>query len=94
MIKKFFLTMTLSILFILFSLSSGYILSDKILSKMHIRSTFDNCPGLPTVWGTILHASAFGVACFIILIYKDVAPSSTQIKIDAQPNLEEISIHA
>jgi hypothetical protein len=58
----FIISAILSLAFILLSNPNTYTFTDS-LTKNYIRTTFDNCPGLPTIPGSIAHAVVFfGVA--------------------------------
>lgn len=78
--KKVYISLLLSILFIVLSLPSTFSWSDKLLKRMKIRTTFDNCPGLPTVLGSIVHGLLFLIIAYIILSNKD--PNVPRIKIE------------
>lgn len=60
----------LSIMFVILSLPKVYIFTDSVIPKNYIRITFDNCPGVPTTQGIIIHAFIFFIFAFIILFFK------------------------
>jgi hypothetical protein len=93
MLKTCYLTILLSVLFILCSIPSSYNLSDTILTRSNIRTTFDNAPGIPTITGTIIHAITFAILTSIVLMLKDkhlYKQNNNIIKIE-KPETENIN---
>jgi hypothetical protein len=80
-LKKVYISLLLSLVTIILSMPSIFSVTDTIFRKMNIRTTYDNCPGLPTVYGNIIHGCMFGIICYITLSIKDNTISKT-IKID------------
>ena len=74
--KKIITSTLLAITSVLLSLPVTYSLSDRITKSFSVRTTFDNCPGLPTVVGSILHGFVFMILAYIIIIYKNVDSDS------------------
>jgi len=87
-----YLSILLAILFVILSLPTTYIWSDRIC-KPFIRTTYDNCPGLPTTWTHVIHGIGFALVAFVILYLKDVdfqTPSSAPVSSPALPPKIEI----
>jgi hypothetical protein len=96
--KKFYISLLLAIIYIILSLPISFSWSDKLLKSTKIRTTYDNCPGLPTVWGNIVHGIIFVIIAYIILTQKDLTISppikiekipERTIEIDIQPETEQ-----
>lgn len=91
--KKFYISVLLGILYVILSLPTTFLWSDKLLKGMSIRTTYDNAPGLPTVWGNVAHGILFIFISYIILAQKDYDPAP-QIKIENLPErVVEIDIN-
>lgn len=66
----FYIAIALSIGFVILSLPNVYIFTDSIIPKNYLRITFDNCPGVPTTQGIIVHAFLFSIYAFLVLYLK------------------------
>ena len=66
----FYIAIALAIGFVILSLPNVYIFTDSIIPKNYLRITFDNCPGVPTTQGIIVHAILFLIYAFVILYFK------------------------
>ena len=92
MIRTCYLSILLAIIFILISLPGCYGITDSILSKSNIRTTFDNAPGVPTVTGSVVHGFLYAVIAYIVLFLKDKTPIQEPPKIKIEkPDTEEIN---
>lgn len=88
--KKIFISLLGALGFILLSLPYSYSFSDKILNYYSIRTSFDNCPGLPTTNGIIIHSIIFFIGLYCILIFKDKTVTKPRtIKIEKFDQLNE-----
>jgi len=63
-------SLLLSVVMIILSLPISYTLSDTMMQRFKLRTTFDNCPGLPTPQGSLIHAGLFALIAYLILTYK------------------------
>lgn len=88
--KKLYISILVSILYVLLSLPCAYSFTDKLLKSSYIRTTFDNCPGLPTVSGSIIHGIFFMGITYIVLIFKE--KEVPRIKIEKIKNAERDTI--
>lgn len=68
---KLYTALLLALIYIILSLPVTFQFTDSILRPARVRTTFDNCPGLATVSGSIAHGILFAVIAYVILIYKD-----------------------
>ena len=80
--KTIFTSILIAIFFIMLSAPQTYALTDKLLKPMHLRTTFDNCFGLPTMAGIIFHGVAMFILAFILLKTKTVDAERQPIKIE------------
>lgn len=79
-------SLILGLLFFILTLPFTYEQTDKVFQRFHLRTTFSDRLGLPTLVGSLSHAIVFMVLCFGLLVLK---PQPTQpeekIKIE-KPN--------
>ncbi len=89
--RKIQIALLLSITYILLSLPITYTWSDTFAKKFTIRTSFDNCPGLPTLWGSITHGLFFLLFSYAILVSKnDDAPTIKIEKFKGNLNTKDI----
>lgn len=74
-------SLLLAIAFLIVSHPNTYIYTDSVFKRMHIRTTYDNAPGLPTVPGLLIHGAFMFIVSFIILNRTQSVPRTT-IKIE------------
>ena len=91
-VKKLYISILIAIVFILGSLPVSYTLSDKVFKNFKVRTTFDNCPGLPTIFGLLIHAFLISIATYVILIYKEKTENPPMKIEKLNTQFEEIDI--
>lgn len=74
--QKFALACISGILFIILSLPATFIFTNKLFHSV-VQTTFDDCPGLPTLNGSTLHALLYAIIMFIILTMQRKPPGSS-----------------
>lgn len=82
--NKLYLALLLAILYVLLSLPLVYETTNKFMGHS-MMITYPNCPGLPTLTGTLAHGTVFLVLAYILLRMKDewvVAAVARPIKIE------------
>jgi hypothetical protein len=80
--KTIFTSILIAIFFIMLSAPQTYAFTDKLLKPMHLRTTFDNCFGLPTMAGIVVHGVVMFILAFILLKTKTVDIERQPIKIE------------
>ena len=70
--RKLYIALVLGMLFLIMSSPSMYKLSNSLLLQTPIRTTFENCPGIPTNGGLVVHSLVMASIAFLILSSKDV----------------------
>ena len=91
-VKKVYTSVLIAIIFILGSLPITYTLSDKVLKYFKVRTTFDNCPGLPTIPGLLIHAILVALTVYVILLYKEKTENPPMKIEKLNTQFEEIDI--
>jgi hypothetical protein len=60
-----------SIIYVLLSTPNALSFTDNLTKKFNIRTTYDNCEGLPTLYGLVIHGFILCIITFFILSWKD-----------------------
>ena len=82
--KKMGIAITVGLVFVLLSLPKSYEYIDMLVRPTGLRFTYDNCPGLPTVFGIVLNACLIAILVRILIQDKDI----TELNI---PNMPEVT---
>ena len=80
--KTIFTAILIALFFVMLSAPQAYSMTDKLLKPMHLRTTFDNCFGLPTMAGIVVHGVVMFILAFILLKTKTVDAERQPIKIE------------
>lgn len=69
-------SLLLAIAFVILAHPQSYIFTDQLTKRsMRVRTTYDNAPGVPTIYGLLVHAVLFWIIAYGILRAKE--PSNT-----------------